>query len=43
MLYSTWNDGNATAAAALGIIVLIVVLLLAVVARTIGNRFRIAE
>ncbi len=43
MLYSTWNDGNATASAALGVVVLIVVLLLAVVARAIGNRFRIAE
>ncbi|HEU5288337.1 MAG TPA: iron ABC transporter permease [Candidatus Limnocylindria bacterium] len=43
MLYSTWNDGNATAAAALGIVVLFVVLLLALVGRTVGNRFRIAE
>lgn len=43
MLYSTWNDGNATAAAALGIVVLFVVLFLALVGRTVGNRFRIAE
>lgn len=43
MLYSTWNDGNATASAALGIVVLFVVLLLALVGRTVGNRFRIAE
>lgn len=42
-LYSTWNDGNATAAAALGIVVLVVVLGLAVTARVIGSRFRIAE
>ncbi len=43
MLYSTWNDGNSTASAALGIVVLFVVLLLALVGRTVGNRFRIAE
>ncbi len=43
MLYSTWNDGNATASAALGVVVLIVVLLLAIMARAVGNRFRIAE
>jgi len=42
-LYSTWQDGNATAAAALGIVVLIVVFTLAVIARFISGFFRIAE
>ena len=42
-LYSTWNDGNATSAAALGIVVLVVVFVLAVIARIVGSRFRIAE
>ncbi len=41
-LYSTWQDGNATAAAALGIVVLLVVLVLAILARLVGRVIRIA-
>lgn len=41
-LYSTWQDGNATAAAALGIVVLLVVFTLAVLARFISGFFRVA-
>ena len=42
-LYSTWQDGNATAAAALGIVILVVVFVLAMIARFIGGFFRIRE
>lgn len=42
-LYSTWQDGNATAAAALGIVILVVVFVLAMIARFISGFFRIRE
>ena len=43
VMYSTWADGNTTAAAAIGIVLLLVVLVLALVAYGVGRRFRIAE
>lgn len=43
VMYTTWQDGNTTAAAALGIVILLVVLVLAVAARGVGRFFRIAE
>ncbi len=43
VMYSTWADGNTTAAAAVGVVILVVVLVLALVAYAIGRRFRIAE
>lgn len=42
VMYSTWADGNTTAAAAVGIVILAVVLTLAVGAWAVGRRFRIA-
>jgi iron(III) transport system permease protein len=42
VLYSTWSDGNTTAAAAIGIVILAVVLALAGGAWVVGRRFRIA-
>ncbi len=41
VMYTTWQDGNATAAAALGIVLLLVVLALAVLGRLAGRAFRI--
>jgi len=43
VMYSTWADGNTTAAAAIGIFILLVVLALALGAYAVGRRFRIAE
>lgn len=43
VMYSTWADGNTTAAAAIGVVILLVVLVLAVGAWLVGRRFRIVE
>lgn len=43
VMYSTWADGNTTAAAAIGVVILVVVLVLATGAWLIGRRFRIVE
>ncbi|MDE3102746.1 MAG: iron ABC transporter permease [Chloroflexota bacterium] len=43
VMYTTWADGNTTAAAAVGVVLLAVVLVLALGAWLIGRRFRIAE
>jgi len=43
VMYSTWSDGNTTAAAAIGMVILVVVLALAIGAWIVGRRFRIAE
>ncbi len=40
VIYTTWQDGNATAAAALGIVVLLIVLVLAVCARLAARLVR---
>jgi iron(III) transport system permease protein len=42
VMYSTWSDGNTTAAAAIGIVILAVVLTLAAGAWAVGRRFRVA-
>ena len=42
VMYSTWADGNTTAAAAVGIVILAVVLVLTGAAWAVGRRFRIA-
>ncbi len=41
VIYTTWQDGNATAAAALGIVVLVIVLVLAVIARLAARLIRV--
>jgi len=41
VMYSTWQDGNATAAAALGIVMLVVVLTLALSARLLARFVRV--
>lgn len=43
VMYTTWADGNTTAAAAVGVVLLAVVLVLAVGAFLVGRRFRIVE
>ncbi len=43
IMYSTWQDGNTTAAAAIGVVILLVVLVLALGAQLVGRRFRVAE
>ena len=42
VMYSAWADGNATAAAALGIVILVVVVVLGVVAWLLGRAFRVS-
>lgn len=42
VMYTTWQDGNTTAAAAIGVVILLVVLVLGIGAHTVGRRFRIA-
>ncbi len=42
VMYSQWQDGNTTAAAALGVVILVVVLVLTGGAWLVGRRFRIA-
>lgn len=43
VMYSSWADGNTTAAAAIGIVILFVVLALSMGAWLVGRRFRIAD
>ncbi len=43
VMYSTWADGNTTAAAAIGIVITLVVLTLSMGAWLVGRRFRIAD